>query len=51
MRNINSFNIKRQLIRALYAYIAKEMFLKQEEEHVLKRKDLPKDFMVSRDQC
>jgi len=36
MRNLKNFNTDQALIRALYAFIAKEIFLVEEESHLKK---------------
>ena len=47
MANLKTFNMEQQLIRALYACIAKELFLKMEEKDMKKRPLISDDFMVS----
>lgn len=47
MENLKTYNCEKRLMRALYAFIAKEIFLSNEKEYLKKQKDMAKDFKVS----
>jgi len=46
MKNLKAFNVDQQLMRALYAYIAKEIHNQEETKKLLKTKGMPKDGTV-----